>query len=108
MSESTVQDFTERVASLAVRSETIKYQFEHPGTFQLPDLTVTWWDTDARPLKRLTLPGKAIVVDVDAEAALEEPLAPTAEPRWSLAVLLLALGMATGILRRPGAVAHCI
>lgn len=101
VTEPTVQDFTERGASLAVRSETIKYQFERPGTFVLPDLAVTWWDADAQALKRVTLPGKAVDVDVDVEAALEEPLAPASESRWSVAILLLALGMAAGMLRKP-------
>ena len=36
-----VKDFTERGASRAERSETMKYQFERPGTFQLPDLSVS-------------------------------------------------------------------
>jgi hypothetical protein len=97
--EPTVQDMTERGASLAVRSETIKYQFERPGTFQLPDLAVIWWDTNTRALKRVTLPGKT--VDVDATDMVEEPLAADSESGWRLAGLLLALGMAASTLRKP-------
>ena len=97
--EPTVQDMTERGASLAVRSETIKYQFERPGTFQLPDLVVTWWDTNTRALKRVTLPGKT--VDVDATDMVEEPLAADSESGWRLAVLLLAFVVAAIMLRKP-------
>ena len=101
VSDPTVRDFTERGASLAVRSETIKYQFERSGTFQLPDLPVIWWDPDAQALKRVNLPGKKI--DVDVEEVFEEPPAPTSEHRWPLAVLLLSLVMASGMLRKPAA-----
>jgi hypothetical protein len=99
--EPIVQDVTERGASLAVRSETIKYQFERPGTFQLPDLAVTWWDPVARSLKQVTLPGKEVDVVADPHEVLDETLAATSEPRWPLAVLLLALGMAASTLRKP-------
>ena len=43
-SDPIVQDFTERGDSRAERHETIKYQFERGGKFQLPDLAVIWWD----------------------------------------------------------------
>lgn len=99
VTDPTVQDFTERGASQAVRHETIKYQFERPGTFQLPDLAVTWWDTNARALKRVTLPGKT--VDVDATEFVEEPLAADPESGWRLAGMLLAFGMALFMLRKP-------
>jgi hypothetical protein len=97
--EPIVQDVTERGVSLAVRSETIKYQFERPGTFQLPDLAVTWWDTNTRALKRVTLPGKT--VDVDATDMVEEPLAADSESGWRLAGLLLAFAVAAIMLRKP-------
>lgn len=99
VTDPTVQDFTERGAAQAVRSETIKYQLERPGTFALPDLAVTWWDTNARALKRVTLPGKT--VDVDASEFVEEPLAADPEGGWRLAGWLLAFGMALFMLRKP-------
>lgn len=99
VTDPTVQDFTERGAAQAVRSETIKYQFERPGTFALPDLAVTWWDTNARALKRVTLPGRT--VDVDATDMVVEPLAADSESGWRLAGLLLAFGMAAIMLRKP-------
>lgn len=99
VTDPTVQDFTERGAAQAVRSETIKYQFERPGTFALPDLAVTWWDTNARALKRVTLPGST--VDVDATDMVEEPLAADPESGWRLAGWLLAFGMALFMLWKP-------
>ena len=101
VTDPTVQDFTERGASLAVRSETIKYQFERPGTFQLPDVAVTWWDPAARALQRVTLPGR--VVNVAVAGRVEEPEEPPAAasgPRWRLAVSLLLLGIAAGMCRK--------
>ena len=67
-----VQDHTERGASRAERIETIKYQFERPGTFELRDLSVIWWDLDAGELKRKTLPGKTI----DVVGTVSAPAAP--------------------------------
>ncbi|MBM4090798.1 MAG: protein BatD [Planctomycetes bacterium] len=92
-----VRDFTERGASRAERSETIKYQFERPRTFQVPDLSVTWWDPDAGELKRETLSGK--VVDVRNSAQVAETPAPTPRSRWPLAVLLLTIGLAAWLVR---------
>ena len=99
VTDPTVQDFTERGAALAVRSEMIKYQLERPGTFALPDLAVTWWDTNARALKRVTLPGRT--VDVDATEFVQEPLAADPESGLRLAGWLLAFGMALFMLRKP-------
>jgi hypothetical protein len=92
-----VQDFTERGASRAERSETIKYQFERPGTFPLPDLAVIWWDSEAGELKRETLPGKA--VDVRHAAVVAEPLPATPRSRGPLLVLLVTVGLGAWLIR---------
>lgn len=96
-----VQDFTERGAFLALRSETIKYQFERAGTFQLPDLPVVWWDPGSAELKRVTLPGK--VVEVRLAEVVLEPLAPAPKSRWPLAGLLLLICIAAWLLRKTAA-----
>jgi len=85
----TVQDHTERGQSSAERSDTIKYQFGRAGTFQLPDVSMAWWDVQASELKHKTLPGKTVNVE-DAAAANEEA---AQEPTsgWSLAPLLVAI-----------------
>lgn len=95
----TLKDFTERGASQAVRSETIKYQFERPGTFQLPDLPVIWWDPDAGELKRVTLPGKW--VDVKAADPVSQPPSPRPESRWPQAGLFLLICLAAWAMRKP-------
>ena len=41
------QDHVERGTSRAERRDTIKYQFERPGTFELPDVSLVWWDPQA-------------------------------------------------------------
>jgi len=92
-----VQDFSERGAALAERSETIKYQFERAGTFPLPDITVLWWDSDAAELKRVTLPGK--VVDVLPASPVAESLAESPSPRWPLVGLILLICLAAWLLR---------
>ncbi len=98
-SDPIVQDFTERGPSRAERQETIKYQFERPGTFQLPDLAVIWWDPDAGELKRESLPGR--LVDVQNAAVVSEPLAPGPRSRRPPVVLLLAIGVAAWLTRKP-------
>jgi hypothetical protein len=95
-----VQDSTERGASRAERRETIKYQFEQAGTFQLPELAVIWWDPDAGELKRELLPGATInVVETVAAAAGVRP-----SSRRSPAILLmafLAIGLVAWLGRKP-------
>jgi len=87
-SDPIVQDFTQRGDSRAERREMLKYQFERAGTFQLPDLSVNWWDPDAGELKRELLPGATINVrETDTAATAGEP-----PSSWrSLTILLLAI-----------------
>ena len=83
-----VQDHTERGASRAERIDTIKYQFERPGTFELPDVSLVWWDPQASELKRETLPGETVQV-VGTVAAAAAPAQPSS--RRSPAILLWLL-----------------
>ncbi len=94
-----VQDFTERGASRAERSETIKYQFERAGTFPLPDISIVWWDPDAKELKRQLLPGR--LIDVHNEAVVADTLAPTPRSPWQAVILSLTIGMAAWLVRKP-------
>jgi hypothetical protein len=96
-----VQDHTERGASRAERIETIKYQFERPGTFELPAVSLAWWDPQSSTLQRKTLPGETINV-VGTVAATVAPAQPSS--RRSPAVLLLtllAIGLAAWLGRKP-------
>ncbi len=94
-----VQDSTERGAIRAERSETIKYQFERAGTFELPELAVIWWDPDARELRRQLLPGR--LIDVQNEAVVADTLAPTPRSPWPAVVLSLTIGTAAWLARKP-------
>lgn len=95
-----VRDNTVRGASTAERIETITYQFERPGTFQLPDQTITWWDTAAGELRREVLAGETVTIEAVATAD-DQAAGPTggdraenpSMPRWMLAVLILACGL---------------
>jgi hypothetical protein len=93
-----VQDFTERGDSRAERRETIKYQFERAGTFQLPDVAVIWWDPDAGELKRESLQGR--IVDVRSAAVASEPLAPKPRSRRWFVIFLLMVGVAAWLFGR--------
>lgn len=105
-----VQDNTVRGASTAARTETITYQFERPGTFQLPDQTIAWWDTAAGELKRETLAGETVTIeavaadDQTAGHAGGDHAAGESVPQWMLAALFLASGLGailavTGLMR---------
>lgn len=93
-----VQDSSERSTSLAMRSETIKYQFERAGTFQLPDISVAWWDPDTRELKRESLPGR--LVDVQNEVLIAETLAPTPSSFWPFVLGSLTIGMSAWLIAK--------
>ena len=64
-----LEDHIERGASSAERRDRIKYQFERPGTFQLPSVSLVWWDPQAEKLQQETLPGATINVAGTIEAA---------------------------------------
>ncbi|QDT68815.1 hypothetical protein MalM25_17400 [Planctomycetes bacterium MalM25] len=57
-----IQDRTERGASTAERLEVFKYQFVRPGTYELPPLTVRWWDTTQEKLRQSSVPGMPVRV----------------------------------------------
>ena len=50
MADPIVQDQTQRFQSTDERNDTIKYQFERAGTFQLPGVSLSWWDVQASEL----------------------------------------------------------
>ena len=73
-SDPIVEDKVTRGQLNATRVDTMKYQFQRPGNYELPDVTFAWWDPDAAELRRTTLEGQ--VVDVAAlPLTNEEPIA---------------------------------
>ena len=64
-----VNDQTERGEATATRTDTIKYQFERAGTYELPKVTVRWWNTEAEQLEEQVLLGKTVTVTGSVSAA---------------------------------------
>jgi len=48
------------------RIDTITYVPEHAGSYQLPDITIRWWDPDSQQLRQQTLPGRSLSVSAVA------------------------------------------
>ncbi len=97
-----VEDKTERGEARAIRADTIKYQFEQAGTFELPDIEFVHWNPNAEELKRDMLPG--ITVSVEAVAGdAETGASPAANNKsyWPLIASLLALAIVSWLFREP-------
>jgi len=95
-----VLDKTQRGEISAQRADTLKYQFESTGTFQLPDLVFTWWDVGAEELRKETVPGRtAIVSGVSAiESTDSEQMVPTQRSYRGL-ITFLGIAVAGWLLR---------
>ena len=85
-----VEDTTERGQSGALRTDTVKYQFERPGTFTLPEMTFVWWNPKQEKIQRQTLPGLTVVV----EAAEKDESAPASNEKAAIIGLATAAGLA--------------
>ena len=59
-----VKDNTDRGSLTSTRVETLKYQFEKAGTFELPAITVRWWDIEKDELVSSTLAGQTFNVSL--------------------------------------------
>jgi hypothetical protein len=70
-----VSDKSNRGEATAKRVDTIKYQFQRGGTFELPEQEFVWWDTNADELKVETLPGLSVSVAAPALLADQSPRA---------------------------------
>ena len=86
-----VEDHIERGTATAKRCDRIKYQFEQPGTFQLPDVSLVWWDPQAEKLQQKTLPGATINVASSIEAAASVELPPSRSSPAIPALISLAI-----------------
>jgi hypothetical protein len=96
-----LEDHIERGASWAERRDRIKYQFERLGTFQLPSVSLVWWDPQAEKLQQETLPGATINVagTIEAAATVEHHLSPSRP--GILALITLAMLVAGWLLYKP-------
>ena len=97
-SEPVVQDRTDRGKSSAERGETIKYQFERSGTYELPDVVFVWWDTQSGELKRETAAGRTVSVE---ESVAGVVVAVQQKPAWPFAMLFLLVVVIGWLCRKP-------
>ena len=66
--EPEVTDTTQRGGSRARRVDKIKYQFERPGTFALPEIAMVWWDPEREELQQFSLAGRDVPVSASADS----------------------------------------
>ena len=97
--EPTVEDTFARGDLTGTRVETVTYVFEHAGDFQIPDITLPWWDVDASELKHVVLPGLSLQVTgspvTESEALQQTEHQPNTGLLWSalLAILVAAVAV---------------
>jgi len=83
----------------ARRSETLTLVFEAGGTFEIPGITLDFWNTDTQALDTATAVGVSLVVDGPPPAAATADA--TEERDWArVAVAVVALFVVVHVLRR--------
>ncbi len=100
-SDPTVEDRSGRGETTAVRNETIKYQFEKAGNYQLPSLNFVWWDSGTNELKTESLPGLSVnVTAAKTDPETQPPTRPISH--WQTVVfLVVGIGLGALVLRKP-------
>jgi len=76
------------------KTETVTYVCESPGLYDLPALSVTWWDSQQQQLHRAILPARTITVTapVSPNVPVEPP--PVADTATSVRRSVLMIGFA--------------
>ncbi|MCA9418206.1 MAG: BatD family protein, partial [Candidatus Omnitrophica bacterium] len=87
----TVQDKSERGDQTAERTETLKYLFQNPGTYELPEVTISWWNPDKEDIETKTLAGSTFSVKPSPVASIASD-EERKEGIWIL-IGLIAIGM---------------
>lgn len=83
-----IQDNSERGETTAVRTDTVKYQFEVAGQFEIPSIEFNWWNPEQEREERKVLKGQTVLIRSPAiEAANKASQQNTLEPsetssRW--------------------------
>lgn len=98
-----VKDTVERGVASARRVDTIKYQFQRSGRYDLPALTFSWWDPEREKLQSESVANLNVVV-AEAKAATQEiEDAPIANSSiWiSLVAGVVVIGISAWLIRRP-------
>lgn len=94
-----VRDKTARGQSTAQRIDTIKYQFERSGTYELPELVFEWFDTESDELKRETIAGRTF--QVEGQLAATTTAEPSSDKSNHTAAFILVLALVAWICRGP-------
>jgi hypothetical protein len=100
-----VRDLLERGEFIAERTDTLKYQFERSGHYELPPLSFSWWDPETQSLRRQDIEGREVRVG-GALASLVPGAMRNRSPALqlgivaSLALLALIVGRSVANLRR--------
>ncbi|MEW4489884.1 hypothetical protein AB1L42_17505 [Thalassoglobus sp. JC818] len=68
-----VVDTVERGVAKAERTDSVKLQFEQPGTYTIPDVEVRWWNPDDEVFESKTLPGRTASVSGTISADTSSP-----------------------------------
>ena len=103
--EARVEDAYHRGTLNGMRIESVTYLAERAGDFNLPPITLTWWDTAGEKLRRIELPGLRLSVSGAADASMETGGDDLEERAFFRPVAgLLLLIAVLFLLRRPLAV----
>lgn len=96
-----VQEKSGRGQSGSVRQETIRYQFQQPGTYELPGLEFAWWDYEQEEQQQESLGGLTVNVTGRVEPVEEAESMVDGNTTSRVAIGLLLLAAVAGILYRP-------
>lgn len=86
-----VEDTNNRGQITAKRVETMKYQFQAPGTFQLPPIEFAWWDSATDELKSDLARGLTVTVEGEhSSGLLPVPEERASRRRLTMAAVVIA------------------
>jgi hypothetical protein len=87
-----VNDITDRGDLTGVRTDSIIWVAEKPGSYEIPGIRFQWWDPDKRELKQQLVPGLSFDVQSSDEESVVEPTANDKQDSgisWPLLFLLV-------------------
>lgn len=102
----TVTDSSERGEATGQRVESVTYVCEKPGTYRLPGVTLAWWDSEQKKLRREQLPSRKIEVEAGPPPTDSGEAGPPQKSHalaWALGGVIAAtiLGLVLWLIRQP-------
>ena len=95
-----VEDETDRGSLIAKRLETVKYQFESAGTFDLPGIEFVRWDPEQEKVITESLSGKTVIVEKGPQATASQSQS-WQEITWPVVYLVSSLAVIVALIWRP-------